>query len=350
MATREELLEGPHLQDHARERLVAIDRREDHLVPELLSYRLRLSRDLLVNGAQVNQGRVRDDEMVCSNHYFLGVVLDAKHAGALEVVGGIQKQLTTREEVPRVLEDLERDDPARQHALQDLLSRRDAPHDLGAREGAVQEKTDRHAWTPELQGPGRQEEVEVVDPDERALVLDHAGLHYLSVVPIKHLVHLPLGLAELPVRVLLVDAHRHIVEHLHVVHHGPEEAMAEFQGLCHNLLVEEDRNAIVHGQSLGDLPLLIQVAREHARVANEAHAADELVGSRAGHHRDNLEVDVVHVAVELDLPLTRLQPLEAARQRAEDQEDNVLRSDLLLLLFPQLLLKALQPRQPGARQ
>mmetsp|Transcript_48241 Transcript_48241/g.144025 ORF Transcript_48241/g.144025 Transcript_48241/m.144025 type:complete len:316 (-) Transcript_48241:220-1167(-) len=125
----EELLEGPDLQAQPSEAVHPVVAADDrlpavlgadavcHLVDAVLA---RLPDEVLVG----------EDKMVGRDRASLALVLHLQQAALREVLLGTQQQRARGQEVPHVIEDLEGNQLAAEHAQQDLLAVREASDDL----------------------------------------------------------------------------------------------------------------------------------------------------------------------------------------------------------------------------
>mmetsp|Transcript_12757 Transcript_12757/g.30370 ORF Transcript_12757/g.30370 Transcript_12757/m.30370 type:complete len:670 (-) Transcript_12757:275-2284(-) len=210
LAAVEEALQAQHLERDALEAFHPIDGAEDDLAAELIAdgegplHRRGVLKDLVQYrrfDAGVDGGD-GDVPAVVVNGQVVTATLVGDHA-----VIQPEQPAAARQEVPRVLKEVEPDLVGVEHAPEEVLA---APHraeDLAGGEGGVEEDADLGHGDAAGEEAGEDEEVEAVDPDQVALVeaLDDG----VGKLPVDGRVRRPEG--GLPAGVAVDGAGRHVV-------------------------------------------------------------------------------------------------------------------------------------------
>lgn len=162
--------------------------------------------------------------------------------------------LTNAHEVSGVVERVETKEVAAEHTFNDLVSVLRAYKDVGARERCVEVQTDVCFDILTLQVGGREDQVNIVDPDKVFLFLD------LKQSFNERLVNIAKSMPELVLEDVKLD-----IDGIVVVKQGLQVLVDEDLEEDHDLTVDEDRDTIVLGKKGSDLALLRLVPWNDAR-------------------------------------------------------------------------------------
>mmetsp|Transcript_38864 Transcript_38864/g.82676 ORF Transcript_38864/g.82676 Transcript_38864/m.82676 type:complete len:364 (-) Transcript_38864:520-1611(-) len=339
-ALRQELLKGPELEDQPRERLIAVDGTEDSpFLPKEIAHFLRLQSHAL-RGQSAQDLCIGENEVVARDHHRTLTVANTQDATSGKIAPSVEQVLTARKEMARILERLEGDHLAAKHARQDLLAARDALKYLGTGKRAVQEECDACIRIVYGQVPRHKEKIKVVHPHKS--LTGQVRLNGLGIGAVEDLKVLPSVLVKHLVGVMaLLDESGVVIKNLHVVHHRPEEGVAELQMLLGHDLVDEHRQTGVGREQLSDLPTLLWIAGADAWVPHERDVQSlfgplllETFLEALLEQGDYLEGYLFRL---FHLPRTRVVALQPKGQRPEDGEDGVVGRQKRILLCDQHL-------------